>query len=397
MLGRALYRQPGRRRRHPIASSSTATALPLGWIEILFTTPQPKAAQSPAGSPGRLDERLVQVIDGARSTIDLAGYDIELDSLAAALGRGPRRTSSIPSSRSGGRSSSRPSSASPPTSTRTSGGGVSGGDRRTRPERAGRRTHRAALGRPAQAGERGSRAPTKPTFLFLDEPTSGLDPGNERELMELLQALARGGRIVIVVTHSTQSLDLCDRVIFLAPGGQWRIRAAGAGARVLRAPCRGAELRGAVHAARRDPRCGLEGVVREGRPLQAIRRQAGRGGCGQGAGRRVEDPSAARAPLVVAPALGSRSSKHRTDRERSPDGCAPRPPGAVLGFLFSLVARGPAEGVFTTEEGAQGAILIWLLIVGAVWLGISNSIREIVKEFPIYGVSARSGSESART
>ena len=56
----------------------------------------------------------------------------------------------------------------------------------------------------------------------------------------------------------------------------------------------------------------------------------------------------------------------------------------VLGFLFSLVARGPAEGVFTTEEGAQGAILIWLLVVGAVWLGISNSIREIVKEFPIY-------------
>jgi len=60
---------------------------------------------------------------------------------------------------------------------------------------------------------------TKPSLLFLDEPTSGLDPGFEKSAMELLRGLADGGRTVIVVTHSLQSLDLCDRVIFLAPGG----------------------------------------------------------------------------------------------------------------------------------------------------------------------------------
>ena len=60
---------------------------------------------------------------------------------------------------------------------------------------------------------------TKPSLLFLDEPTSGLDPGFEKSAMELLRTLADGGRTVIVVTHSLQSLDLCDRVIFLAPGG----------------------------------------------------------------------------------------------------------------------------------------------------------------------------------
>ncbi|MBV8463796.1 MAG: ATP-binding cassette domain-containing protein [Acidimicrobiales bacterium] len=60
---------------------------------------------------------------------------------------------------------------------------------------------------------------TKPSLLFLDEPTSGLDPGFEKSAMELLRELADGGRTVIVVTHSLQSLDLCDRVIFLAPGG----------------------------------------------------------------------------------------------------------------------------------------------------------------------------------
>ncbi|MDX6225341.1 MAG: transport system ATP-binding/permease protein, partial [Frankiales bacterium] len=60
---------------------------------------------------------------------------------------------------------------------------------------------------------------TKPSLLFLDEPTSGLDPGNEEQVMRLLRDLADGDRTVVVVTHSLQSLDLCDRVLFLAPGG----------------------------------------------------------------------------------------------------------------------------------------------------------------------------------
>ena len=61
---------------------------------------------------------------------------------------------------------------------------------------------------------------TGPSLLMLDEPTSGLDPGYERTLMELLARLAREGRTVVVVTHSVQSLGLCDRVLVLAPGGR---------------------------------------------------------------------------------------------------------------------------------------------------------------------------------
>jgi ABC-type multidrug transport system ATPase subunit len=61
---------------------------------------------------------------------------------------------------------------------------------------------------------------TRPSLLSLDEPTSGLDPGYERQVMTLLRDLSRGGRTVITVTHNTESLDLCDRLLFLAPGGQ---------------------------------------------------------------------------------------------------------------------------------------------------------------------------------
>ncbi|MFZ0180280.1 MAG: FHA domain-containing protein [Candidatus Dormiibacterota bacterium] len=60
---------------------------------------------------------------------------------------------------------------------------------------------------------------TKPSPLFLDEPTSGLDPGYEKGVMALLRDLANSGRTVVIVTHSVQSLQVCDRVLFLAPGG----------------------------------------------------------------------------------------------------------------------------------------------------------------------------------
>lgn len=60
-----------------------------------------------------------------------------------------------------------------------------------------------------------------PRILFLDEPTSGLDPLTEKELMELLYVLAREThKTVIAVTHTTQRLELCDRIIFMGSGGR---------------------------------------------------------------------------------------------------------------------------------------------------------------------------------
>lgn len=60
----------------------------------------------------------------------------------------------------------------------------------------------------------------EPQALILDEPTSGLDPGLERELMHSLRQLADKGTTTIVVTHSVQSVQLCDLVLVLAPGGR---------------------------------------------------------------------------------------------------------------------------------------------------------------------------------
>ncbi|MCZ7413544.1 MULTISPECIES: ABC transporter ATP-binding protein/permease [unclassified Streptomyces] len=60
---------------------------------------------------------------------------------------------------------------------------------------------------------------TKPSLIFLDEPTSGLDPGMDRDVMQLLRGLADDGRTVLVVTHSVAELQLCDKLLVMAPGG----------------------------------------------------------------------------------------------------------------------------------------------------------------------------------
>ncbi|GAB96168.1 ABC-type multidrug transport system ATPase subunit/pSer/pThr/pTyr-binding forkhead associated (FHA) protein [Kineosphaera limosa] len=60
---------------------------------------------------------------------------------------------------------------------------------------------------------------TRPSLLFLDEPTSGLDPGLDKSVMTTLRTLADDGRTVVVITHSVANLGLCDRVLLLAPGG----------------------------------------------------------------------------------------------------------------------------------------------------------------------------------
>ena len=60
---------------------------------------------------------------------------------------------------------------------------------------------------------------TKPRLFFLDEPTSGLDPGTEFRMMKLLRQLADKGRTIMLVTHATKNVMMCDKVIILVRDG----------------------------------------------------------------------------------------------------------------------------------------------------------------------------------
>ena len=60
-----------------------------------------------------------------------------------------------------------------------------------------------------------------PNLFFLDEPTSGLDPGTEASLMTTLNRLSKQkGKTIVMVTHTTQNLHLCDKILFMGKGGK---------------------------------------------------------------------------------------------------------------------------------------------------------------------------------
>jgi len=59
---------------------------------------------------------------------------------------------------------------------------------------------------------------TEPRIFFLDEPTSGLDPGLEARTMALLADVAATGRIVLVATHATESIERAKALCVLVGG-----------------------------------------------------------------------------------------------------------------------------------------------------------------------------------
>lgn len=222
---------------------------------------------------------------------------------------------------------------------------------------------------------------TRPALLFLDEPTSGLDPGNEDHVMRLLRSLADGGRIVVVVTHSVQSLDLCDRVLFLAGGGRTayygpprealdyftRHGVSGEYAQIFR---RLDESRDVGWSSNFMEDIAYERYVR--RPLERAeaRRRSG------------DEPPP---PLKqqgwwrqFAVLIRRYLAVIRADRRNLGLLLAQAP---IFGLLFLFLMK---RSVLTPGTGTEASVLMWLLVIGATWLGTSNAVREIVKESAIY-------------
>jgi len=73
-----------------------------------------------------------------------------------------------------------------------------------------------------------------PDLVILDEPTAGLDPIGCREVKDLIVALARRGKTVILSSHLLSDVeDVCDRVVIYYGG---KIQAAGTLKELLATP-----------------------------------------------------------------------------------------------------------------------------------------------------------------
>ena len=220
---------------------------------------------------------------------------------------------------------------------------------------------------------------TEPSLLFLDEPTSGLDPGMEKKTMQLLSRLCRQGRTVVLITHATQNIVLCDQVALLAPGGRLVYYGTPQGALDFFQVPDFAEIYLAIG----DLESGLSWQKR----FQQVRAEP------DVQAEPVSPPSAvtaARQPWGTSWrqwwVLCERYS-HQLWADRSNLLLmALQAPliGLVLSLLFDPHLYDPHQ---VTGELAypikEGPTLLFLLVVSCLFFGSINSCREIVKELPI--------------
>lgn len=215
---------------------------------------------------------------------------------------------------------------------------------------------------------------TCPSLLFLDEPTSGLDPGLDREVMQILRALADGGRTVVVVTHSVTNLDLCDELLVLAPGGQLAYYGPPAKALDYFGETNYADLFDLL----RDRRVDWTDRFRRS---ELYRRPVGPGGTGQ-------------LPPTTGPGIGPRQQSPFRQfailcRRYLAVIAADRQYVvflAVLPLILSLLARAVpgSAGLSVAQGGTQPRELLLVLIIGGSLMGSAAAVRELVKERAIF-------------
>ncbi len=219
-----------------------------------------------------------------------------------------------------------------------------------------------------------------PQLLFLDEPTSGLDPGLERKLMFTLRRLADAGRTVVLITHATQNIRVCDHIVYLVDGKMVYFGPPGQALDFF-----GVEEFADIYAATDEP----EKLEENADTWQAKYRESL-----QHQKYVVERP--ARAP--AAPSVEQHAEKER--RAKS----ATQSPWRQLEILCRryvellladrknlalLLLQAPIIGLLlravTHETGlVDGRIeakkLVFMLALTGVWFGVINSAREICKE-----------------
>lgn len=218
---------------------------------------------------------------------------------------------------------------------------------------------------------------TSPGIMYFDEPTSGLDPALERTFMQLARQLANEGRVVAVTTHTTRSIELCDLVLIMAPGGQmiyfgppqhicqhfgvpdvadvYQLLALG--------PEAPTQLAQKFRASRTYQRYVLQ-------PLLAAA---------------VESHDTVSPPTLVPPWTQAGVLLRRQLSLLLGD---PVNTGILLlqaPLIAAIIALVFPSDSFTSQSHLKhSSAVIFMLVISGIWFGVANSAREIVKERAVY-------------
>ena len=208
---------------------------------------------------------------------------------------------------------------------------------------------------------------SQPGLLFLDEPTTGLDPGLEARMMRLFRSLADDGRPVVLVTHATRSLALCDKVVVMGAGGLLCYDGPPDGAKEFF----GVEYFDDLYVALEEegaPTWYSRFVARSTPPAEP-----------------PEPPARARAapPRLVAPQIATLTRRYATLMRRDERNLK------ILALQVPLLALATAllfrPDVFRHDDGenmfaGESAQVLFLLVTIAIWFGAIAGAREIIKE-----------------
>lgn len=216
----------------------------------------------------------------------------------------------------------------------------------------------------------------RPRLLLLDEPGSGLDPGTESKLMEQLRKIARRGTTVVCTTHLMQNLGLFDAVVTLGRQAQTGCLAyVGAGENLLdHFDCRSfADLYERLEDGR------FECVTGRRQDRDTLSNSPSK----------IEQPSALAPTQHFGPTIRG-YAQHQASLF-----------GQVVSQFILLVGRTGLQlrrdptlialllfqplflcGLIwlSQYESVRGAALRTLVAIVAIWMGLNNSVRELVRE-----------------
>ncbi len=264
----------------------------------------------------------------------------------------------------------------------------------------------------------GAELISKPSLFYLDEPTSGLDPGLEARMMRLLRKLADQGRTVVLITHATQNVQLCDQVLFLARGGNVAFYGSPADALIYFGVANFADIyvkleqertpeewAGAYQASifyHNNVAARLKAIAAEATKYGVAVGPNGSPSSGQIGGTTGQVPIlnsnvAFRRPLQRLSALRQfglfthRYFEILTKDVRNLSILLLQAP--VVAFLLLIGFRRAAFDRSLEGNGdfVSAKTVTFLLVIVAVWFGTNNSAREIVKEAAIYKRERRIG------
>ncbi len=203
-----------------------------------------------------------------------------------------------------------------------------------------------------------------PKLFFLDEPTSGLDPGTEKDLMIALRDMSvKQDRTIVMVTHTTQNLHLCDKIIFMGNGG--RVCFVGS-VDAAKAFFETDDLINAYNMIREDPEkwekrfAGSVGHRGDGD------REAGQN---DRIGKRIRRTSALKQYTVI---TGRYTELILNDSRRL---AALLAQPILIGMLLAIVSD---RDLFEIYESTKS--MMFVLSCSAIWIGVFDSIQEICKE-----------------